>query len=108
MKSVIKGTGYILAHTPDMVFYNGSTQTTERIVNPDSEYLKELPKHLRKYDQAVSYWPHQVYIGNKTPEELENTPEPYYDKVCDCKDRFGKYGEIIPEDEFYLLMQPIY
>lgn len=105
MKSVIKGTGYILAHTPDMVFYNGSTQTTERIVNPNSEYLKELPKHLRNYDQAVSYWPHQVYIGNKTPEELANTPEPYYDKECDIKDRFGKYGEIIPEDEFYLLMQ---
>ena len=105
MKSVIKGTGYILAHTPDMVFYNGSTQTTERIVNPDSEYLKELPKHLRNYDQAVSYWPHQVYIGNKTPEELANTPEPYYDKTCDCKERYGKYGEIIPEDEFYLLMQ---
>ena len=105
MKSVIKGTGYILAHTPDMVFYNGSTQTTERIVNPNSEYLKELPKHLRNYDQAVSYWPHQVYIGNKTPEELANTPEPYYDKECDVKDRFGKYGEIIPEDEFYLLMQ---
>ena len=105
MKSVIKGTGYILAHTPDMVFYNGSTQTTERLVNPDSEYLKELPKHLRTYDQAASYWPHQVYIGNKTPEELANTEEPYYNKECDIKDRFGKYGEIIPEEEFYLLLQ---
>ena len=105
MKSVIKGTGYILAHTPDMVFYNGSTQTTERLVNPDSEYLKELPKHLRTYEQAASYWPHQVYIGNKTPEELANTEEPYYNKECDIKDRFGKYGEIIPEEEFYLLIQ---
>ena len=35
MKSVIKGAGYILAHTPDMVLHNGTTQTTERIVNPD-------------------------------------------------------------------------
>ena len=39
MKAVIKGAGYILAHTPDMVLHNGTTQTTERIVNPDSEYL---------------------------------------------------------------------
>ena len=43
MKSVIKGAGYILVHTPDMVLHNGTTQTTERIVNPESEYLKELP-----------------------------------------------------------------
>jgi N12 class adenine-specific DNA methylase len=72
MKSVIKGTGYILAHTPDMVHaHNGTTQTTERIVNPDSEYLKELPKHLSAaIEQALAYWPNQVYIGNKTPEDL--------------------------------------
>ena len=53
MKSVIKGTGYILVHTPDMVLHNGTTQTTERIVNPDSEYLKELPKHIRSYEQTL-------------------------------------------------------
>ena len=47
MNSVIKGASYVLAHTPDMVLYNGTTQTTERIVNPDSEYLKEVPEHLR-------------------------------------------------------------
>lgn len=41
MNSVIKGASYVLVHTPDMVLYNGTTQTTERIVNPESEYLKE-------------------------------------------------------------------
>lgn len=105
MRSVIKGTGYILVHTPDMVYYNGATQTIERKKNPDSEYLKELPKHLRNYDEALSYWPHQVYIGNKTPEELEKIEEPWYNKKCDVSNRYGKYGEIMPEEEFYLLMQ---
>ena len=42
MNSVIKGAGYVLVHTPEMVVYNGTTQTTERVVNPESEYLKEL------------------------------------------------------------------
>ena len=70
MKSVIRGAGYVLAHTPDMVLHNGTTQTTERIVNPDSEYLKELPSHIRSFEQAVAYWPNQVYIGNKTPEQI--------------------------------------
>ena len=41
MNSVVKGTGYILVHTPDMIIRNGTTQTTEMIVNPGSEYLKE-------------------------------------------------------------------
>ena len=35
MNSVIKGTGYALVHTPDMVLHNGTTQTTEMIVNRD-------------------------------------------------------------------------
>ena len=29
MKSVIKGAGYILVHTPDMVIHNGTTKTPE-------------------------------------------------------------------------------
>lgn len=29
MNSVIKGASYVLVHTPDMVLYNGTTQTTE-------------------------------------------------------------------------------
>ena len=45
MNSVIKGAGYVLVHTPEMVVYNGTTQTTERVVNPESEYLKELRDH---------------------------------------------------------------
>ena len=105
MTCVIKGAGYILAHTPDMVMENGSTQTTEKVVNPDSEYLKELPKHLRTFDQVLSYWPNQVYIGNKTPDQLKEVEEPWFDKECEVADRYGKFGQMMPEDEFYLLMQ---
>ncbi|MBR5489967.1 MAG: glycine reductase, partial [Oscillospiraceae bacterium] len=105
MKSILKGTSYILAHTPDMVIHDGTTQTTERIVNPDSEYLKLLPSHIRSYEQALSYYPNQVYIGNKTPEELRAIPMPWYDKSCDCCLRYGKFGEIMPQEEFLLLMQ---
>ena len=54
---VLKGASYTLAITPDMVIHNGTTQTTEMIVNPESEYLKELPNHLRSFEDAVSYIP---------------------------------------------------
>ena len=105
MKSVIKGTGYVLVHTPDMVIENGATQTTERVVNPEGEYLKALPSHIRTWDQVLAYWPNQVYIGNKTPDELKDVPEPWYANPCEVTDRYGKFGQMMPQDEFYLLMQ---
>ncbi len=107
MNSVIKGASYVLAHTPQMVLYNGTTQTTERVVNPDSEYLKELPSHLRSFEECVNYWPNQVYIGNAHPDELAEVEFPYYDKVKEGAERYGKYGEIMPEDEFLLLVQAV-
>ncbi|MDE8733676.1 glycine/sarcosine/betaine reductase complex component C subunit beta [Eubacteriales bacterium DFI.9.88] len=102
--AVLKGSSYTLAITPDMVLYNGTTQTTEKAVNPESEYLKELPNHLRSYEAAAGYLPNQVYIGNKTPEDLSAEPFPWYDKKVEGK-REGKYGEIMPQDEFIGLIQ---
>jgi hypothetical protein len=103
--SVIKGASYILVHAPDMVLHNGTTQTTEKTLNPNSEYLKELPKHLRSYEDAVNYLPNQVYIGNHKPSELKNIEFPWYDKLEKNAKRVGKFGEIMPEDEFIGLMK---
>lgn len=102
--AVLKGISYTLAFTPDMVLHNGSTQTTEKIVNPDSDYLKALPEKLRSYEEVLSYMPNQVYIGNKTPEDLSNLEFPWYDKKIEGN-RQGKFGEIMPQDEFIGLIQ---
>ena len=53
----------------------------------------------------MNYWPNQVYIGNATPEDLAGVEFPYYDKVKEGAERYGKYGEIMPEEEFILLVQ---
>ena len=102
MKAVIKGAGYVLVHTPDMVLHNGTTQTTERIVNPESEYLKELPKHLRSFEEVCAYFPNQVYIGNKTPDDLAaleaDKVRGWADIKCDVTDREGKFGQIMPQE----------
>lgn len=103
--AVVKGASYVLVHAPDMVLHNGTTQTTEKILNPNSDYLKELPNHLRSYEEAVNYLPNQVYIGNHRPEELRNIPQPWHDKDVSNADRVGKFGEIMPEDEFIGLMK---
>ena len=104
MYSVLKGSSYFLAHTPDMVVYNGTTQTLQRKIDPDSEYLKEISNHLRDYETCVAYPPNQVYIGNMTPEELEAIETPWYDKKAENK-RQGTFGEIMPEDEFIGMMK---
>lgn len=103
---VIKGAGYVLVHTPDMILHNGTTQTGERAANPESEYLKKLPEHVRSYEEVVSYPPNQTYIGAITPEELRDNYEmPWHDKKVENADRFGKFGEIMPQEEFIALMQ---
>jgi len=104
MNSVILGSSYIMANTPDMVIHNGTTQTTERTVNPNSEYLKEIKNHLRTFDQVVGYLPNQAYIGNITPDELVKYEMPWFDKIKEGASREGKFGEIMPQDEFIVLM----
>jgi len=103
--AVIKKSSYVLVNTPDMIIHNGTTQMTERITNPDSEYLKTLKDHIKNYEGVVGYAPNQVYIGNMTPDELAATPKPWFDKNVEGAKRFGKFGEIMPQDEFYGLMK---
>ncbi len=105
MKPVILSSSYMLVHAPDMVLHNGSTQTTERIVNKDSEYLKQLPSHLRSYEQAVQYFPNQCYIGNITPNELAAVAQPWYESPKTNASALGKFGQIMCEEDFYLLIQ---
>lgn len=102
---VLKKAAYILVNTPDMVIHNGTTQTLERETNPNSEYLKEIRSHLRPYEQVVEYAPNQTYIGNITPEQLSEIKRPWYEVDVENAKRFGKFGEIMPQDEFYGLMK---
>lgn len=102
---VLKKASYILVNTPDMVIHNGTTQTLERETNPNSEYLQNLKNHLRPFEEVVAYAPNQTYIGNLTPEQLSEMPRPWFGKNVETADRFGKFGEVMPQDEFYGLMK---
>ncbi|KMT20808.1 glycine/sarcosine/betaine reductase complex component C subunit beta [Clostridium cylindrosporum] len=105
MNPVIKGASYVLVNAPDMIIHNGTTQTLERETHPDSEYLKELPKHIREFKDVVEYPASQTYIGNYSPEELGKLPKPWFEKNIEGASRFGKFGEVMPQDEFYGLMK---
>ncbi|KRQ88028.1 Glycine/sarcosine/betaine reductase complex component C subunit beta [Caloramator mitchellensis] len=105
MFPVLKGASYILVHTPDMIIHNGTTQTLEREINPDSEYLKKIPEHLRSFEQVVEYPVTQTFIGNFEPEELGKLSKPYFNHKLENASRFGKFGEVMPQDEFYGLIK---
>ncbi|MEL7563685.1 MAG: glycine/sarcosine/betaine reductase complex component C subunit beta [Dehalobacterium sp.] len=102
---VVKGAAYALIQANDMLIHHGTTQTSDRRKNPDSEHLQKLPEHLRSFEQAVSYPPNQVYIGNLAPDDLKGIARPWYQAPVAGATRDGKYGEIMPEDEFLGLMK---
>ncbi|RAK11766.1 3-oxoacyl-[acyl-carrier-protein (ACP)] synthase III-like protein [Halanaerobium saccharolyticum] len=105
---VIKASGYILVHTPNILKEGGSTQTTTRAKNPDDEYLKKLDDYLRSFEEVVSYAPNQAYIGNILPDELKNIEQPWYEEQNFVEgNRYGDFGEIMPEDEFYVLLKHV-
>ncbi len=105
MFPIIKGTGYILIHAPSMIYHNGTTATSERESNKDSEYLKKIPSHLRSFKEAVGYAPNQAYIGNITPDQIRGYEKPWYKNLVSNATRVGKHGDIMPEDEFVAFMR---
>ena len=104
---VIQGASYVLVHTPDLMHYQGTTQSMERNSNPASPYLESLASHTRSYESAVAYPPNQTYIGNLHPEELREIPMPWHEQPLQDKLRTGPFGEIMPQDEFYGLMKAV-
>ncbi len=104
-KAVLKGAGYSLIHTPNFLEHLGTTQTTELKTNPNSEYIKTLKQNLRSYEDVLNYLPNQVYIGNLHPDELKKYERPFCIAEYKNGTRYGQFGEIMPEDEFILLIK---
>ncbi len=100
---VIKGTSYVLAHTPDFIPF-GSTQVFAKKAG-DNEYVSELKNHQRSFEEVVAYPANQCFIGNITPEALEATPAPWYENQMEAAERTGRFGEIMPQDEFFALLK---
>lgn len=104
MKTVgIKAAAYCLNFAPELALHHGGTPAQERRAKPDSEFLRELPKHAQTFEQAASYAPNKTYVGAMSVDELAAAPAPWIDNLGEPQ-RFGKFGEIMPEDEFIGLM----
>ncbi|MFC1908952.1 glycine/sarcosine/betaine reductase complex component C subunit beta [Chloroflexota bacterium] len=102
MQPVIKGTAYFLAHVPSMVRH-GSKPSREIVKDPS--LVAPILGHLQTFDQAATYPPNQVFIGNLDPDELWHIPSPWYQNPIPDASRWGAFGEIMPEEEFYGVMK---
>jgi glycine/sarcosine/betaine reductase complex component C subunit beta len=102
---IVKKASYILINTPDMVMHCGTTAAVERKNNPNSEFLKQAKNFLRLFEDVVAYPPNQTYIGNITPEQLLEIERPWQNSKIEGASKTGKFGEIMPEDEFYGLLK---
>lgn len=101
---VVKATSYCLFHAPDMVLTHGTTPMLEQAKHPDSPLIDQVKEALRSFDQVAAYPPNQVYIGNLTPEELAEIPQPWYENLVEGRKQ-GRLGEIFSIDELVAMMK---
>ncbi len=102
LKPVVKGAAYFLAHVPSMVRH-GSKPSRE--IEKDPSLLAPVLHHLWGFEEAVAYPPNQVFIGNLDPDDLLRLPTPWYKHPVQTGSRWGAFGEMMPEDEFYGMMK---
>lgn len=98
MAVVIKEVAYVLVNVPDFIRYGSKPY---RDIQEEKELLPKIESHLRTYEDVLKYTPHQVFIGNLNPDELNDVAKPWYENLDIKAKRYGPFGEIMPEDEFY-------
>jgi glycine/sarcosine/betaine reductase complex component C subunit beta len=96
-KPVIKEATYFLAHVPNLIRYGSKPH---REISKDAGVLEKITAHLRSFSDAVAYPPHQVFIGNLSPNHLRNISRPWFNHGRSDATRWGNFGEIMPEAEF--------
>ena len=94
----IKATAYCLNFAPELALHYGGTPLQERRSGRDPGFLQALEAQAQTYEQAQAYAPNKTYIGAMSIDELQAAPRPWTEHPCEPA-RFGKFGEIMPEDE---------
>jgi betaine reductase len=98
---VIRAVSLVLAHVPSFVRLGSKPLRVLREIEQPIAYLKP---HLRDWDAARTYAPHQVFIGSVGVDDLAARPVPWHRHPISGAPRFGPDGEIMPEEEFLGLL----
>jgi glycine/sarcosine/betaine reductase complex component C subunit beta len=98
-RAAIMSASLTLQHVPDLVRY-GSKPVREQARMP------EILTALRSYEDAVTYPPNQVFIGNLSTDALRDLERPWWGAHPAAKP-VGPFGEIMSQAEFYELMAEV-
>jgi glycine/sarcosine/betaine reductase complex component C subunit beta len=90
-----------LAHTPGLVRH-GSKPARELAAAP--ELAERLVAHLRPYEHALAYPPHQAFLGSLDPDALRGMARPWF-AARDPGPRRQPHGELMPETELFGLLR---
>jgi betaine reductase len=106
MSAVVTAAAQVLAHTPALVRF-GSKPARTLPARP--ELADAFDAALRTYDDALSYQPHQAFIGAVHPRALPDRPWVGNGASAAVKAsaRFGPAGEVMPEVEFLGLLAAV-
>jgi hypothetical protein len=94
--AALHGCSLVLAHAPDLVRH-GSKPARENAA-------EQIAPALRDFDQVLAYPPHQVFIGNLSPDALWELERPWWRQAATPMQQ-GPFGKIVDEAELYRLMQ---
>ena len=100
-QAVLRSARFALAHTPGLVRH-GSKPSRELV--KDHSLLPAIQARLRSFEDAASYPPHRVLLGDLYPDELWDIDRPWHQAAGDSP-YCGAHGQLIPEEEFYALLK---
>ena len=100
----IRGTAYCLNHASELGLHYGTTPWQERVARPDSPFLGDLAARVPGYDVVSRYAPNLAYIGALDLPAFAAAARPCMEHLAAASTRYGRYGEIMPEDEFLALL----
>jgi glycine/sarcosine/betaine reductase complex component C subunit beta len=98
-RAAILGASLTLQHVPDLVRY-GSKPAREQARIP------EILGALRSYEDAITYAPNQVFIGNLSTDALRDLERPWW-RAHTAAAPVGPFGEILSQAAFYELMAEV-
>ena len=102
MTAYLRAAANVLVHVPDLVRY-GSKPWREALRKEQAP--GEVFTDLRTFDEAVAYPPNQAFIGNLPPEKLNKIAAPWYGNSLAGASPEGAFGEILPQEIFYALLE---
>jgi len=98
---VISAASQVLAHVPGFARHGSKPR---RELPKSAEMAERFTAALRSFEAAASYPPHQAWLGNVHPRNLPPRP---WTTAAGSVTRTGRFGEIMPEDEFLGLLATV-